>query len=131
MQDLTQEQQEDVFKAIEAARATGKICKGINEVTKAMERGKAKLVVFAKNADPKELVMHLPLLGKEKGISIVAVDKKEDLGAAAGIQKPTIAVAITKEGEAKKFMKSFGESPAPKKKESKEAEEEKAEEAKE
>ena len=36
-----------IYEAIEVARKTGKIKKGTNEVTKAIERGNAKLVAIA------------------------------------------------------------------------------------
>jgi len=125
----SQEQQEEAYKAIETAKATGKIAKGVNEVTKAMERGRAKLVAYAENVDPKELVMHIPVLAKDKGILCIGVDKKEELGAAAGLQRPTTCVAITKEGEAKKYLRNLTASKVPVKKE--EPKEEKKEETKE
>lgn len=98
---------EKAYEAVELARASGKITKGTNEVTKAVERGKAKLVVIAKDVSPKEIVMHLPVLAKEKGIPCVEVPSREELGTAAGLGVPTAAVAITKEGEAKELLKGF------------------------
>jgi len=86
---------------VEIARTTGKIRKGTNETTKAIERGQAKLVIIAKDVNPKEIVMHLPLLCKEKKIPFVYVEKKADLGAAAGLDVSASAVAIVEEGEAK------------------------------
>ncbi|MBU3923295.1 MAG: ribosomal L7Ae/L30e/S12e/Gadd45 family protein, partial [Nanoarchaeota archaeon] len=71
-----------------------------NEVTKAVERGVAKLVVVASDVDPKELIQHLPILCKEKGIQFVEADSKEKLGISVGINRPTAAVAVVKEGEA-------------------------------
>mgnify|MGYP006308255633 CR=1 FL=1 len=106
---------DNVFEAVEVARSTGKIRKGVNEVTKAIEKGKAKLVVYAQDINPKEITMHLPLLCKEKGIPCKAVDKKDDLGAAAGLQVGTAAVAIVQEGEAKAVVKEIAkEQPAAK-----------------
>ena len=90
-----------VLEAVEVARTTGKIRKGANETTKAIEKGNAKLVVYAADVNPKELVMHLPLLCKEKNIPCVEISKKEDLGAAAGLPVATAAVAVVKEGDAK------------------------------
>ena len=95
------------LEAVEIARTTGKIRKGANEATKAIEKGEAKLVVYAKDVSPKEIVMHLPLLCKEKSILCIEVSKKEDLGAAAGLAVPTAAVAIVKEGEAKALIESL------------------------
>ena len=77
-----------VYEIVEKARKTGKIEKGINEVTKAIERGTAKLVVYAKDVNPKEIVQHLPLLCKEK------------LGISAGIKVPTSCIAIIESSEA-------------------------------
>ena len=98
---------EKALEAVELARTTGKIKKGTNETTKALERGTAKLVVFAKDVQPAEVVMHLPMLAKEKGIPCVEVPSKEELGAAAGIKIPTGAVAIIAEGEAKALIKDI------------------------
>ena len=58
----------DIYQIIEKARKTGKIEKGTNEVTKAVERGTAKLVVYAGDVQPKEIIQHLPVLCKEKNI---------------------------------------------------------------
>ncbi|MEK6868184.1 MAG: ribosomal L7Ae/L30e/S12e/Gadd45 family protein [Nanoarchaeota archaeon] len=95
---------DQIYEAVEVARNTGKIKKGSNEVTKALERGAAKLVVVAKDVQPAEVVMHLPLLAKEKGIPCVEVPSKEQLGAAAGLALGTTAIAIVVEGEAKKLI---------------------------
>ena len=96
-----------VLEAVELARSTGKISKGSNEATKAIEKGKAKLVVYAGDVSPKEIVMHFELLCKDKGVPCAEVSKKEDLGAAAGIPVSTSAVAITKEGDAKAIIESL------------------------
>jgi large subunit ribosomal protein L7Ae len=101
------ENAEKAYEAIEVARTTGKIKKGANEVTKQIERGHAKLVVYAKDVTPPEVIMHLPLLCKEKGVPCVEVPSKEELGAAAGIQVGTASVVITEAGEAVKLLKEF------------------------
>lgn len=98
---------ERVLEAVEVAKATGKLRKGTNEVTKALERGTAKLVVVASDVSPKEIVMHLALLAKEKNIKYAEVPKKEDLGAAAGLPLGTSAVAIVEAGEAKKLIEQL------------------------
>ncbi len=96
-----------ILEAVEIARTTGKIRKGANEATKAIEKGEAKLVVYAADVSPKEIVMHLPLLCKEKNIPCVQVSKKDELGAAAGLGLGTSAVAIVKEGDAKAAIESL------------------------
>lgn len=97
---------EKLYEAVELARKTGQIKKGINEATKAVERGKAKFLIYAEDVSPKEITMHLPLLAKEKGIPCKSVPSKEELGAAAGLPVSTGAVAIINEGEAKDLLKS-------------------------
>ncbi len=98
---------DQIYEAVEVAKATGKLKKGSNEVTKALERGQAKLVVVAKDVQPAEIIMHLPLLAKEKGIPCVEVPSKEQLGAAAGLPVGTGAVAVVAEGEAKKLIQAI------------------------
>ncbi len=96
---------EKAYQTIELARSSGKIKKGANEVTKAVERGVAKLVAIANDVTPTEIVMHLPLLCKEKGITCVEVGSKNDLGAAAGLSIGTTAIAVISEGEQKETEK--------------------------
>jgi len=90
----------DIYQIIEKAKRTGKIEKGTNEVTKAIERGTAKFVVYAADVDPKEIVQHIPVLCKEKGIKCQEVDNKQKLGIAVGISVPTSSVAIIESGDA-------------------------------
>lgn len=92
----------DFYSIVEKARKTGKIDKGINEVIKAIELGVAKLVVYAKDVEPKEMVLLLPTLCKDKGIICFEVDSKQRLGVAAGINVNAAAVAIIQPGEADK-----------------------------
>lgn len=91
----------DFYSTIEQARKTGKIEKGVNEVTKAIERGTAKLVIYAKDVEPREIVAHLPALCKEKGIDCYEADSKMKLGVAAGINVACTSVAVTDLGDAK------------------------------
>ncbi len=92
----------DVYSIIEKARKSGKVEKGTNEVTKAIERGVAKLVVYAGDVEPKEIVAHLPVLCKEKGIKCVEADSKQKLGISVGIKVSTSSVAVIEVGDADK-----------------------------
>ena len=107
IRELSKETIDKVYEAIEVARTTGKIKKGTNEVTKAIEKGTAKIVAYAKDVNPPEITMHIPLLCEEKGIKCAEVPSKEELGAASGIEKPTASVAIVQEGEAKNLIKEI------------------------
>ena len=105
--EISREIVDKVCEAIEVARTTGKIRKGANEATKAIEKGQAKLVAIAKDVNPPEITMHIPLLAEEKGVPCIQVPSKEELGAAAGVDVPTGSVAIVQEGEAKQLIKEI------------------------
>ncbi len=98
-----------ILEAVELARSTGKIRKGSNEATKAIEKGIAKAVIYAGDVSPKEIIMHLPLLCKEKEVQCYEISKKEDLGAAAGLAVSTSAIAIVEAGDAKAILESLAE----------------------
>ena len=90
----------DSYQIVEIARKTGKIEKGTNEVTKAIERGTAKLVVVAEDVQPKEIIQHIPALCREKNIPCLTVDSKKKLGISAGINVPAASIAVIEAGEA-------------------------------
>lgn len=97
----------DAYNLIETARKTGKIEKGINEVTKAIERGTAKFVAYAGDVEPKEIIQHLPMLCKEKGIPCQEVDNKQKLGIVAGLPVSASSVVIIEAGEVEKEISSL------------------------
>jgi len=53
---------EKTYQLVQIARDSGKLRKGTNETTKAIERGIAKLVVIAEDVEPPQVVAHLPIL---------------------------------------------------------------------
>ena len=91
-----------IYDIVEKARKDGKVEKGANEVTKAVERGTAKLVVIAADVEPKEIIQHIPLLCKEKEIKCEEADSKVKLGVAVGINVGCSAIAIIDMGDGKK-----------------------------
>tara|TARA_Y100000034_G_C6762059_1_gene339489 strand:- start:38 stop:379 length:342 start_codon:yes stop_codon:yes gene_type:complete len=107
MAEVQKELQDKAYEAVELARKSGKIKKGTNEVTKCIERDIAKLVVVADNINPKEVIMHIEPLCKEKGIPYVLVENKDDLGAAAGLPVGSSTVAVIKEGDASSIIKDI------------------------
>lgn len=102
--DVPPEIMERAYEAVKLAKEDGKLRKGANESTKAVERGIAKLLVIAQDVDPPEIVAHLPLLAEEKKISYVYVDSKVKLGTAAGIDVPSAAIAIVEPGKGKPLV---------------------------
>lgn len=103
---------EQAFEIIELAKKSGALKKGANEVTKAVERGTAVFVAIAQDVSPKEITMHIPLLSKEKNIPCVTVSSREELGTAAGLGIPTVAVAVTDAGDAKKLIEGLAKTQA-------------------
>ncbi|MBL7059310.1 50S ribosomal protein L7ae [Candidatus Pacearchaeota archaeon] len=97
----------DVYTILEKVKKTGKIEKGTNEVTKAIERGTAKLVVYAADVDPKEIVQHLPILCKEKKILCKEVESKQKLGIVAGLPVSASSIVVIDAGEADKDITSL------------------------
>jgi len=92
---------EKAYKVVELVREKGgKLKRGINEVTKAVERKQAKLVLIAEDIDPPEIAAHLPPLSDEKGVPYLYVPEKRRLGEVAGLNVMASAVAIVEPGEA-------------------------------
>ncbi|VVB65781.1 50S ribosomal protein L7Ae [Candidatus Gugararchaeum adminiculabundum] len=96
--------QSKALEAIEVARDTGRIRKGVNEATKAIEKGQAVLVVIAEDVDPEEVVMHLPMISDEKKVPYCYVSTKLDLGKSAGLGVGCAAIAIEKAGNANEMV---------------------------
>ena len=69
--------------------------KGANEATKTLNRGISELIVMAADAEPIEILLHLPLLCEDKNVPYVFVPSKIALGRACGVSRPVIASSIT------------------------------------
>lgn len=93
-----------ILEAVKASAQTGKVKKGTNEVTKAIERGQSKLVIIAEDVEPPEVVAHLPLICEEQGANYAFVPSKQDLGKALGIDIIAAAAAIVDPGESKQIV---------------------------
>jgi large subunit ribosomal protein L7Ae len=95
------------LQIVEIARNSGKLRRGTNESTKAIEKGNVQLQVIAEDVEPKEIVMHLPALCDEKKIPYVHVSSKIELGRASGIDVPCAAIAVVDVGDAKEQLKEI------------------------
>ncbi len=105
--EVSEELAEKTYEAVEMARDTGKVTKGVNETTKAIERKNAELVVIAEDIEPPEIVAHLPMLCEEKDIAYSIVPSQKQLGSASGIGVGTSSVAITDPGDASSEIKKI------------------------
>ena len=90
-----------ILEALRVAVQTGKVKRGTNEATKAVERGTSKLVVIAEDVEPPEVVAHLPIICDEQGAAYAFVPTKQDLGKALGIDITAAAAAVLDSGDAK------------------------------
>jgi large subunit ribosomal protein L7Ae len=99
---------EQTYDAIEEADQTGKIVTGTNEVTKAIERNEADLVIVAGDVSPEEIVMHLPALCEEREVPYTYVPEKEELGAAAGVNVQAASAAVVTKGQAEDDVEDIG-----------------------
>uniref|UniRef100_A0A8D0DPD9 H/ACA ribonucleoprotein complex subunit 2 n=1 Tax=Salvator merianae TaxID=96440 RepID=A0A8D0DPD9_SALMN len=54
--------------------------RGANEATKTLNRGIAEFIVMAADAEPLEIILHLPLLCEDKNVPYVFVRSKQALG---------------------------------------------------
>ncbi|MCP8304333.1 MAG: 50S ribosomal protein L7ae [archaeon] len=88
------------YEVLRQARQTGKVRKGTNEVTKAIERGIAKLVVVAEDVEPPEVVAHLPILCEERKVTYIFAPSKVQIGSALGIDVPAASACVVESGEA-------------------------------
>lgn len=105
--NVPKELAEAAYEALQIARDTGKIRKGTNETTKAVERGVAKLVVIAENAEPPEVVAHLPLLCEERKIAYIYVPDKNQIGSSIGIDVPAASACIVEPGNSAELIKEI------------------------
>ena len=102
--ETPKEVSEAAYEVLRQASRSGKVRKGTNETTKAIERGMAKLVVIAEDVQPPEVVAHLPLLCDEKKIPYVFVPSKDQIGPAIGIDVSTAAAAVLESGEGQQIL---------------------------
>ena len=92
--------QDQIKKALTSIAETkdSKIRKGMNECTKSIERGQAKIVLMAEDVSPPEILYHVPLLCEEKKIPYGYLSSKKNLGKAVNINVGSSAIAIENVG---------------------------------
>jgi len=93
-----------IYEAIRVATQSGKVRKGTNEATKAIERGTSKLIIIAEDVEPPEVVAHLPILCEEQNAAYAFVPSKQELGKALGIDITSAAAAILDSGDAQHIV---------------------------
>jgi len=95
------------YELLRQAKESGKVKKGTNEVTKAVERGLAKLVIIAEDVEPPEVVAHLPILCDERKVPYVYVPSKAQVGELLGINVGAASACIIEAGEAQGLLEQI------------------------
>jgi len=93
-----------ILEALRVSATSGKVVRGTNEATKAIERGISKLIIIAEDVEPPEVVAHLPLICEEQKASYAFVPNKQELGKALGIDVTSAAAAIIDAGDAQHIV---------------------------
>merc|ERR1712228_54207 len=85
----------DILELVQQACNYKQLRKGANEATKTLNRGLSEFIVMAADAEPLEILLHLPLLCEDKNVPYVFVRSKQGLGRATGGSRPVIACSVT------------------------------------
>lgn len=80
---------------IQQAENYRQLKRGANEATKTLNRGLAEFIVMAADAEPLEILLHLPILCEDKNVPYVFVRSKQALGRACGTSRPVVACSVT------------------------------------
>ncbi|XP_064617597.1 NHP2-like protein 1 [Liolophura sinensis] len=84
-----------ILDLVNAAANYNQLKKGANEATKCLNRGIAEFIVMAADAEPLEILLHLPLLCEDKNVPYVFIRSKQALGRACGVSRPVISCSVT------------------------------------
>lgn len=84
-----------ILNLVQQAMNYKQLRKGANEATKTLNRGLSEFIVMAADAEPLEILLHLPLLCEDKNVPYVFVRSKQALGRACGVSRPVVACSIT------------------------------------
>jgi len=84
-----------ILNIVQQASNYQQLKKGANEATKTLNRGLSEFIVMAADAEPLEILLHLPLLCEDKNVPYVFVRSKQALGRACGVSRPVIAASVT------------------------------------
>ncbi|EFA77991.1 U4/U6 small nuclear ribonucleoprotein [Heterostelium album PN500] len=83
-----------ILDLVQQSNNYGQLKKGANEVTKSVSRSTAEFVVLAADAEPLEIVLHIPLLCEDKNIPYVFVPSKAELGRVCNVSRPVVACSV-------------------------------------
>lgn len=84
-----------ILDLVQQASHYRQLKKGANEATKTLNRGISEFIVMAADAEPIEIILHLPLLCEDKNVPYVFVPSKIALGRSCGVSRAVVAASVT------------------------------------
>lgn len=84
-----------ILNIVQQALSYKQLRKGANEATKTLNRGLSEFIVMAADAEPLEILLHLPLLCEDKNVPYVFVRSKTALGRSCGVSRAVVACSVT------------------------------------
>lgn len=84
-----------ILNLVQQAHHHNQLRRGANEATKTLNRNQSELIILAADAEPIEIILHLPLLCEDKNVPYVFVRSKQALGRASGVQRCIVACSVT------------------------------------
>jgi ribosomal protein L7Ae-like RNA K-turn-binding protein len=93
-QAINEDRCKKIYEFVISMNKSRFVRKGVNEVTRCINKGTAKLVIMAVDSEPPELTYSLPILCEDKGIPFVHISSKRSLGKACSLERPVIACCI-------------------------------------
>lgn len=88
--------EDKILDLVTEGKTLGRVARGINEATKASNKGNSKLIIVAADSVPLEITLHLPEIAEDKGSICIFVSSMQKLGAAMKLSRPCMAVALVK-----------------------------------
>ena len=83
-----------ILDLIQQASNYKQLKKGANEATKTLNRGISEFIVMAADAEPLEILLHLPLLCEDKNVPYVFTLSKQALGRCVSAPPPAPRPAL-------------------------------------
>jgi U4/U6 small nuclear ribonucleoprotein SNU13 len=83
-----------ILELVQQASNYKMLKKGANETTKSLNRGISEFIVMAADAEPIEILLHLPLLCEDKAVPYIFVPSKIALGRACGVSRAIISASV-------------------------------------
>lgn len=89
--------QQALTKVCRVSRTYCKLSRGAKETSKKIMSGDVKLIMLAKDTEPRILQL-ITLLAKEKGIPIISIDDRLELGRIVGVENVSAGGKIRSKG---------------------------------